>query len=99
MILQSEGGETIVTKEVPHQKSAKSTEAQTKEAPESTEERDAYSIEEFCRRHNISNGTYYNLKNSGQGPREGRARKRVLISKEAAADWRKQIETPQSVVK
>jgi hypothetical protein len=69
------------------------------EATEATENRDAYSIQEFCRRHNISNGTYYNLKNRGQGPREARAMTRVLITKEAAADWRKQIETPQSAVK
>jgi hypothetical protein len=61
--------------------------------PESTEERDAYSIPEFCRRHNISTGTYYNLKTCGQGPREARALKRVLITKEAAANWRRDRES------
>jgi hypothetical protein len=81
--MQSEGGERIVTNEVSGRKPAKST-----------EERDAYSIGEFCRRHNISHGTYYTLKGNGKGPREGRAMRRVLISKEAAADWRRQIETP-----
>lgn len=79
-----------MTKEIPGRKSAKSTEVDTNEKTD----RDAYSIQEFCLRHNISHGTYYNLKNSGQGPREGRAKKRVLISKEAAADWRRKIETP-----
>ena len=95
MNTQSEGGETRVTKSIPGRKSGplKSTEEKAKETPESTEERDSYSIQEFCRRHNISNGTYYNLRDRGQGPREGRAMKRVLISKEAAADWRRQIET------
>jgi hypothetical protein len=62
--------------------------------PKSTEDRDAYSIEEFCLRHGISHGTYYNLKALGLGPREGRAMTRVLISRESAADWRKQIEMP-----
>jgi hypothetical protein len=80
--MQSEGGEWIVTDEASGRKPAKST-----------EERDAYSIREFCRRHNISHGTYYTLKDCGKGPREGRAMRRVLISKEAAADWRRQIET------
>lgn len=56
------------------------------------EDLDAYSIDEFCRRHGISLGTYYNLKRVGRGPREGRAFSRVLISKESAARWRKQIE-------
>ncbi len=58
----------------------------------STEDRDAYSIAEFCRRHNISHGTYYNLRNCGLGPREARAMSRVIISKEAAADWRRERE-------
>ena len=84
-----------MTKEVLGQKqSAKSTDAKTKEAIEATEYRDAYSIQEFCRRHNISNSTYYNLRNSGKGPREARVMTRVLITREAAADWRRQIEIP-----
>jgi hypothetical protein len=58
-------------------------------SPESTEERDCYSIEEFCRRNNISHGTYYNLRAAGLGPREARVLGRVLISREAAADWRR----------
>ena len=49
---------------------------------------DAYSIEEFCRRHSISRATYYNLKLAGKGPIEGHALGRVLITKEAALEWR-----------
>ena len=64
---------------------------------ESTEERDCYSILEFCRRHNISHGTYYNLRNLGLGPREARALKRVLITKESAADWRRARETAEPI--
>jgi hypothetical protein len=66
---------------------------------ESTEARDAYSIEEFCHRHGISHGTYYNLKALGLGPREGGAMTRVLISRESAASWRKKIETSRSAGK
>jgi hypothetical protein len=49
---------------------------------------DAYTIEEFCRRHSISRATNYNLKLAGKGPIEGHALGRVLITKEAALDWR-----------
>jgi hypothetical protein len=59
----------------------------------STENQDAYSIDEFCRRHGISHGTYYNLRTLGLGPREARAMTRVLITKEAAADWRRERES------
>jgi hypothetical protein len=59
--------------------------------PKSTAERDAYSIPEFCARHNISTGTYYNLKKNGAAPREGRVGKRVIITKEAAAEWRQAL--------
>jgi hypothetical protein len=54
-------------------------------------ELDAYSIEEFCRRHSISRATYYNLKLAGKGPREGHALGRVLITRESARDWRERI--------
>jgi hypothetical protein len=53
-----------------------------------SEDLDAYSIEEFCRRHGISRGTYYNMKEAGLGPREKRAMGRVLITREAAQEWR-----------
>jgi hypothetical protein len=52
------------------------------------DELDAYSIEEFCRRHSICRSTYYNLRESGDGPRERRAMGRVLITRESAQEWR-----------
>ena len=66
-----------------------------KKAPKPTEERDAYSVPEFCRRHNISNGHYYRLRAEGLGPREARALGRVLITREAAEAWRRarEVET------
>jgi len=57
------------------------------------EETDAASIITFCRRHGISVATYYNLKANGLAPREAVVRGRKLITREAAADWRKARET------
>lgn len=50
-------------------------------------ERDAYPILEFCRRHGFSRSHYYDLPAEDR-PREMRVGKRVLISKEDAAEWR-----------
>ena len=55
-------------------------------------ETEAYSIEEFCRAHRISRAFYFNIKRDGFGPREMRVGNRVIISREAAADWRKERE-------
>jgi hypothetical protein len=55
-------------------------------------ERDAYSVDEFCRRHSICRANFYNLVRAGQGPLIKKAGKRTLISKEAAAAWRNQGE-------
>ena len=60
----------------------------TPKAPKPTTDRDAYSVEEFCRRHNISRGTYYNLKKEDR-PTEARVGHRVLITREAAEAWRR----------
>ena len=59
---------------------------------------DAFSIEEFCRRHSISRSTYYVMQADGTGPVEGHAKNRVLISKESAFNWRQQISTPPPLV-
>ncbi|WP_431014768.1 hypothetical protein [Bradyrhizobium pachyrhizi] len=53
---------------------------------------DAYSIEEFCRRHSISVPFYYKLRTQGRGPRETERGTRILITKEAAAEWRREGE-------
>jgi hypothetical protein len=50
----------------------------------------AYSIDQFCIAHgNICRASYYNMKKAGKGPREMRVGSRVLISQEAAAEWRR----------
>jgi hypothetical protein len=51
-------------------------------------ELDSYSIEEFCRRNSISRGTFFNMREIGTGPKEKRAMGRVLITREAAQQWR-----------
>jgi hypothetical protein len=51
--------------------------------------RGAYSIAEFCIAHRISSAMYFKLKQQGFAPVEMRCGKRVLISIEAAAAWRR----------
>lgn len=49
----------------------------------------AYSIASFCAAHEISRSKFYQLVNAGIGPRLMRVGAKVLISTEAAADWRR----------
>lgn len=51
-----------------------------------------YTIEEFCELHRISRSLYFKLRKKGEGPRLMQVGKRVLISYEAAADWRRERE-------
>jgi hypothetical protein len=55
-------------------------------------DRAAYTIDEFCEAHRISRRKYYDLVEQGIGPRIMRADSKVLISVEAAADWRAERE-------
>lgn len=50
---------------------------------------DAYSLAEFCRRHGISLQLFYKLIQQGTAPAIFRVGTRVLVSKEAAAEWRR----------
>ena len=53
---------------------------------------DAYSIDEFCARHRISPQLFYKLKPQGLMPVTFNVGTRVLISREAAAAWRRERE-------
>ena len=53
-------------------------------------EPDAFSVAEFCKRHEISPQLFYKFKN--QMPVTFRVGTRVLISREAAARWRAERE-------
>ncbi len=55
-------------------------------------EKDAYSVDEFAARHDISRAYLYLLWKRGQGPRFMQVGARRLISREAAADWRQALE-------
>ena len=57
-----------------------------------TIDRDSFQIVEFCRRNGISRSTFYNLQAEGRAPRTFNVGRRVLISKEAAAEWRERME-------
>jgi hypothetical protein len=59
--------------------------------------RKAASIEEFCEAHDLSRASFYNMRKAGIGPREMRVGARVLISDEAAADWRREREVASKV--
>jgi hypothetical protein len=48
----------------------------------------ALTIKEFCRTHRLGVSTYYKLKQRGLGPREKHVDTRVIITMEAAAEWR-----------
>ena len=61
-----------------------------RKSTDAAENADAYSIEEFCARHRISVQLYY--KNRKQMPRTFNVGARRLISKEAAAAWRRKRE-------
>jgi hypothetical protein len=54
--------------------------------------RAVYSVAEFCNAHDISRAKLYQLWDEGAGPRVMRIGTRILISIEAAAAWRAQLE-------
>jgi hypothetical protein len=56
------------------------------------EDADAYSVGEFCVRHRISPQLFYKLKPQGLMPVTFNVGARVLISREAAAAWRRERE-------
>jgi hypothetical protein len=62
--------------------------------------RAAFSIPEFCEAHRISVRAYFKMKAEGWGPSEMHIGRRVAISFEAAAAWRREREaasTPQPI--
>ncbi|MGB5185476.1 MAG: hypothetical protein WBO12_25295 [Xanthobacteraceae bacterium] len=52
----------------------------------------AFTIDEFCHAHDLSRAFFYHLRKDGKGPRMMKVGARRLISIEAAADWRRQME-------
>lgn len=52
----------------------------------------AQSIDHFCDDNDISKAHFYNLLKRGDGPVVMKVGRRTLISAEAAAEWRRQME-------
>jgi hypothetical protein len=52
----------------------------------------AFSISSFCVAHDLSESFFHKLKKEGKTPREMRVNGRILISHEAAAEWRAAME-------
>ena len=59
----------------------------------------AFTIKEFCAQHRISVAFYYVLRHRGEAPVEMHVGSRVLVSYEAAADWRRAREAPAADIK
>lgn len=57
-----------------------------------SETKAAYSVQEFCRLHSISRAMLYKLIKSGRGPKILKIGTRSLITAEAAAGWRRDME-------
>jgi len=53
-----------------------------------------YTVNQFCKSHNISRSMFYKLLQQGLAPRLMEVGRRRMISFEAAADWRQQMERP-----
>jgi hypothetical protein len=53
---------------------------------------DALTVDEFCSRHGISRRLFYDLQKQGRGPRIMKVNSRTLVSREAAAEWRRRVE-------
>ena len=60
-----------------------------KRRPRKRQPNDVHNIESFCEANGISVSHYFVLKRKGKGPREMKAGKRVLITPEEEAAWRR----------
>ncbi len=64
---------------------------QRKTNPSPAAEQAAYSIEAFCRAHNISRPFLYQCWKRGEGPEVMHIGRRRLITVEAASAWRQKL--------
>jgi predicted DNA-binding transcriptional regulator AlpA len=55
-------------------------------------EYDCYTVPEFCAAHRMGRTTFYALAKIGKAPRTIHLAQKVLVSREAAADWRRERE-------
>lgn len=62
-----------------------------------TQQYTALSIKQFCQQNNISRNLFYTLIKEGLGPRMMSVGRRRLISIEAAAEWRRTMESASAM--
>ncbi|MDA9407438.1 hypothetical protein XH80_12080 [Bradyrhizobium sp. CCBAU 45384] len=60
--------------------------------------RAALTIREFCKAYPLSEAMYFKLRAAGGGPREMRVGRKVMISIEAADDWRRARENASQAI-
>src|SRR5262245_21197394 len=58
----------------------------------------AFTVDDFCALHRLSRAMYYKLNKRGKGPREIRLGAKILISREAAAEWRRALEAETAAI-
>ena len=63
------------------------------EANAEATERKTFTVVQFCNDHNISRSMFYELLADGRGPAVMKVGARTLISIEAAAAWRRRMES------
>jgi predicted DNA-binding transcriptional regulator AlpA len=51
----------------------------------------AISVEQFCKKYGISDGTFYNLRKKGKGPKTIKIGARRVITNSAALEWEQQM--------
>lgn len=56
-----------------------------------------FSVDQFCKAHNISRAKFYQMLKEGTAPRIMKIGKRTLISNESAQKWRAHIEAISNV--
>jgi predicted DNA-binding transcriptional regulator AlpA len=66
-------------------------------ADEVTFDQKAYSVEQFCRQHDISRAFFYLMLARNTGPRTMKVGRRTLISESAAQEWREGLEQAQAL--
>lgn len=55
-------------------------------------EKHAFSVPEFCAAYSIGRAKLYRMLKAGEGPRIMKVGRKTIISKEAAEEWRRNIE-------
>lgn len=60
-----------------------------RQSPQHPVERDAYSVREFAERHGLSIAMFYKLRAQNRAPAIMRVGARTLITRDAAARWRR----------